>query len=260
MQELKDAGSKCSANAITEIERIVGEARKSTILTAPQEPEGMYYLVGPDGKADLRTSKPDWLDAKLATPAELRRFIAGDEVDTSREVYLDESKVIYVQDVNDRRDLASCDLIQTPQYLWLTKQAGIALTQQELIRVLRITLRGCLPSDSTLLALIRNLKFQASQDGGVNIQHGRESLGKKIAAEVNADHEIPEEIPLMVPVFENFPFAHRVVCAIEILATDQKFKLTPYPLETRKAMDAALDAIEDLMGDDGMPPVYRGQP
>lgn len=254
MEDLNGAGP-----AIKEIERLVSAQMKTTILPAPLEPEGSYYLVDNSGGAKLRIAAPGWHDEHLVDIEQLGAFAQVHKTDNST-TFVNESEAVFVKDLADRRDTATCVLIQTPQYLWLSKQAGTALSQAELVRVLRITLRGCLDSESSLLALVRNLKFNRTADGTAELKHARESLGRSITATIEGQTAVPEEVTLSVPVFENYPSSQRIVCAIEVFTQEEKFKLTPYPMEVRFAMDRTLHAIaESLMGDD-MPPVFIGQP
>lgn len=246
-------------SAIQQIERLVKDANKTDVLDVKGERPGTYYLVGPDGAATKHVADPAWHHEKLASPGELRRFIEANK-DQGSAVFYDETKVVFVRDLDDRRDVAICELKETPQFQWLKGQSGMMHSQAELVRVLRIIFRGCLPPDGGLLSLIRNLKFNATADGGANLQHARESLGRAITAQVTGEQAIPEETTLMIPVYENHPFLARVVCAIEVFPQEQKFKLTPYPMELRRANDDTLASIAELLTDDGLPPVFRGSP
>jgi hypothetical protein len=60
---------------------------------------------------------------------------------------------------------------------------------------------------------------------------------------VTGESSFPEELVLDIQVFENFDFRVKVACAVEIFPADQRFKLTPFPLELKKAMDETMRYI-----------------
>lgn len=246
------------AQAIKEIERLVTAANRTTLLEARGERGGVYFLVGPDGRAERVLAEPAWSAERLATPAELLRFIQERAGEKSA-VFFGESGATFFYDRDDRRAKASCELVTSPQYQWLAHAKGGVMSQADLVRLLRITFRGCLPADGNLLALVRNLKFSTAGEAAVSIQHGRESLGKRVEAAVTGEGVLPEEVTLFIPVFENHPFKARVACALEVCPHEQGFRLTPYPLEVRNALDAAVEDVGTLLTASGLPPAYRGQ-
>ncbi len=251
-------GSELDGASINAVATLAKDSVRASIIEAKGERTGVYYLVGPAGVAEKKVADPGWHKESLATPTQLLAFVEAEKKDRSA-LFLNENEVTFVRDLDDRRDVSACKLTYTPQYRWLTGESGKQLTQPDLVRVLRITLRGALPADSTLLTLIRKLKFQNDKGATGDIQHGRESLGRSITASINADNELPDELTLRVPIFENHPFIAPIVCAIEIFPHESMFKLTPYPLELRKAMDGALDSIAQTLAPAEVP-TYLGQP
>lgn len=249
--------SEGMAGAVEKIAELATAGIKTTTFTHESERKGVYYVVGPDGKAVKTLADPAWHHERLGTPAELVRFIEEHKGE-SGVVFYGEASVVYVYDINDRRNVAVCELKTTLQYGWLLNPTG-AMRQTDFIRLLRITLRGCLPPDSGLLSLVRNLKFNVTTDGGGTVQHGRESIGRSLKAELTGEGSIPEEVRLIVPVFQNHPFSALVTCAVELAPQEQTLQLTPYPMEARRAMDEALADIAERFAGDGMPPAYRGQ-
>ena len=236
---------------------MVTEAKKTETIAVANDRLGNYYLVGPDGKAEAQTVDPPWHSESLSTPAAMAKFVSDHELPHAA-IFLTDFKIVFVHDIDDRRDRAICDLKESDPYKWLSHFWNQPQSQADMVRLLRITFRGCLPTDSTLLALIRNLKFNLQQDGTMAIQHGRESLGKSIMTQVTGEVKIPEEVVFQTPIYENHPFTFPIACALEIMPHEQKFRITPYPGEVRKAMDAALMDIEHVFDGDKMPPVYRG--
>lgn len=246
------------ALAIDKVAELTRAAKRNPqILPIAQEKKGTYLLIE-DDKVTTALAGADWHNETLATPDEMVRFVAASKGKQSA-VFYDDAGIIFVYDLGDRRDMASCALRLSPQHQWVLKPAG-PMRQQEFIRLLRITLRGCLSPDSNLLGIVRNLKFSAAADGGGNIQHGRESVGRSLQAQVTGESAIPEEVTLMVQTFDNVKVARPIACAIEVNPQDQTLQLTPYPMEARRAMDESLAILAESFEGDGMPPVYRGHP
>lgn len=256
-----------TSEAINSIVELSNEARKTKLLKVEGEPAGHYYLVGPDGKASFHTAKPEWHNEQLDTPVEFLHFIRKYS-DSESAVYISDDVVVFIDDQADRRNKATCKLKLSPFYQFLAATGGKPLSQAEFVRALRISLAGCLPAGSGLLDLVRNLKWNTVTDATVDLQHSRQSIARSIIAEVKGIDQIPEEFTLTVPIFENHRYSHPILCAIEVTPSDEKFRLTPYPMQLRQALDAALAHIADLLSGAGeevdpknaLPPVYRGKP
>jgi hypothetical protein len=96
------------AGAIDKVKELTEAAMRVELTPATGEPAGHYYLMTPDGKAALTLAKPAWHAEKLATPADLRDFIAhlggtaGDDL-----LYYDDRQVVYVYEQSDRRKFSS---------------------------------------------------------------------------------------------------------------------------------------------------------
>lgn len=243
------------AEAIDRVAALATGAQKSILLPGAPERKGVYILVGPDGKAETKVAAPDWHREHLATPSDLKEFVQKYQTEKSA-VYYSESQVSFIYDQGDRRDKAMCDLMLSPQYLWLTNDAKNAMNQQTFVRTLRIIFRGC--HEGNLLGIVRNLKWNSAGESAGAIQQGRESMAKSVIAEVRGEAAIPEETALVVPVFENHAYAARIACAVEVLPAEQMFRLTPYPMALRHAMDEALASIAELFDGEGLPPLHRG--
>lgn len=177
-------------------------------------------------------------------------------------IWLGEAGVELVIDDPTRRDRATLPLETTPQFQTLEVLKAGVLKQADLVRVLRVSLAGCLPQGSGLLGLVRNLKFRNDAAGLGNLQHGRESMGKQIEAEVLGTDALPEEVTFHVRVFDlpECRVARPVTCALEIEPHTQTFRLTPLPLQLEEAMEAELHEIEArIRGEVKDVPLYRGQ-
>lgn len=255
---MKDIG-----NVTEQVEKLVRDSVRTTVLSGTPEPEGYYMLVGPDGEARKCTAEPKRFRATLSTPDELAKYAMDAAANTFRvekpHFYVEEAGAAFVFSSQSRLDIAVCPLTISEPYEWLKSEAGHALSQRDLIRVLRIVFRGCL-ANSDLLALIRNLKFDRTTDGSGDIQHGRESMGRQLTAQVKGLNAIPEEFALDVPVWNNFGKKQRVCCALEIDPQAETFTITPYPVELFNAMQSSLVAVRDLLAAQAKLPAFIGKP
>lgn len=248
----------------TAIERLTRQAINPTLFLATNEPSGRYYLHTPDGKTTLVTPHPPRHSETLESPDELRKFILQLGTDKKDVLFYGEERIVYVYDRDDMRDQVTVEMKLSDQFAWLKKRAGEMLSQSEIVRLLRITFRGCMSSDSSLLILLRQLNFNVDGNVSSTIRQGSESLGKQINAKVTGSAEIPEEFTLNVPVFSNHPFRTNIACALEVFPKESSFRITPYPLEVDKAMQNALDDVAMHLSPtndgDRLPPIYRGEP
>lgn len=249
-----------TADAIDKIAELVLASKKTEVLELPER-KGVYALVGPDGRAEIKTAGPAWRHEVLATPAELKNFVLTHRGEKSA-IFYNENDLTFVFDENDRRDVASCGLVLSEPFRWLREKSGSHLDQKSVIRTLRVVFRGCL-GNSEIIEVLKRLRFTGNGEVEGQVEHGKESLGRSITNAVTGQGALPDEITLNVPVWENHTFRTSIVCAFEVLPAEGAFRITPYPLELRKGLDAGLQDIawEFTPAKDGpaLPPIYRGR-
>jgi hypothetical protein len=94
------------------------------------------------------------------------------------------------------------------------------------------------------------------------VSHGRDRLGKEITAQATGTVDLPETIPVCVPIFEQMGerCPYTVVCRVEIDAAANRVGLIPDPLELRGFEDAQLFGICRRLreGLSSQVPVYLG--
>lgn len=246
------------ATFLKEAERLAKEGLRATVLPLPLEKPGVYAIVAPDGKVDIRTAGPSWHHEKIETPKDLQEFIENTAAPGGA-IYISEQEAVFVFSQADRRDRATCVLEKSEPYALLVKLdavRGDMLTHEELVRHLRITFRSCFPKE--ILDLLRSVKFTSGAESTAVVKNqGGESMGSAIRAATAGQQQIPDEIFFRVPVLSNHVFAADIACALEVFPAAQKFRITPYPGEVQKAMAGTLDDIAGLFAEDG-PPVFRG--
>ena len=175
--------------------------------------------------------------------------------------------VLVIKD-SDRRDFVMFPLTFSNRFLMLRELAEKkpAFKQLQFIRLLRVDL-GL--DNLAVVAQFRKLNFTMNDGGTNDFQHGRDLLGKEIIAKVKGSSELPDELPVLVPVYqqagERTDFTVR--CAIEIDTVNQMFQLLPLPDELERVVDLAQASIHGrltaALGEiDGQSaiPVYYGEP
>lgn len=250
-----------TADAIKEIERLtLAGAKVQTIKVDGGRPDVQYFLDTHGGISSLGIDMP-W-HFELLSPAAFVGFVenwtkenAGHE---NKAIMLyDAEKLVFFPDEDDRQEQAVCELTPSQQWKWLTGNAAKPLPQDEMIRALRIDLRGCV-GDAALLPTIRNLRF--ASESQAEIVHGRESMGRSVEINAAGAGVIPEEVTLTMPIWENVEHIATVACAVEIRPETKKIALTPYPLEIASAVQLGIEHVASWLVKDSLPKAFYGRP
>lgn len=215
----------------------IGPARHREVLETPEQLL-KFLLKMRDGEVDDKTYTAQVLD--------------------SAAIFYTDTQILAVYDIDDRRDLARCPLPIAPQYAWLAKNGGQPMNQVDFVRALRIDLDGCGQNVSSLLSIVRKLRFNSGGEAVGVVDNTRQSIDRRIAAEVDPITQIPEEITLSVQVYENYLGKQPVRCAVEVFPQTQQLALTPMPLALRQAMDSTLLNIGEMFQEQSFA-AFRGQ-
>jgi hypothetical protein len=176
--------------------------------------------------------------------------------------------VVLLTDDADRRDFVFFPLTHSTRFLVLRELAEKkpAFDQAKFIRLLRIDL-GL--DNVAVVAQFRKLDFTMSDVGVGDIKHGQSRLGKEIAAKIEGIADLPEELPVPVPIYQETGEREEylVRCAVEIDPINRVFQLLPMPDELERVLDLAQAGIHKrlttaLSAIDGQAaiPVYYGEP
>lgn len=164
-------------------------------------------------------------------------------------IYYNTSAFQYVESPGSQYGFrAEFTLVATEQWRWLQMESAKWYDQAAFARLLRITLRDCLATP-TLLAVVREVKFNVNTGQAGVVQHTRQSMSRDIVEEVKGTGAIPEEVTLSVKPFENLNFISHVQCAIEIDTSTCTFRLTPFPGQMRACLDNVLGMASEAMPD-----------
>jgi hypothetical protein len=242
------------------------DAADARIIGLPLEPR--KYLVQHGDNLEYRDIPPPLRNHKVGSVEDLIQLAKDLDVGGNEEqksiVWHSYCKAVLVVDGNDRRDLATLPLEYGDQFKTLSnlEQKGW-IVQRDLIQLLRVDLKGCITL-SNLIENLRKIKFRVSSAGDANVQHGNESLGKSVEAEVSGTDVIPEDVIVNVKVYKNLGETERfpVCCALDIDPHEQKFRFRPMADELEVAKQQAQESIRRRLNL-GVPEgvnVYFGEP
>lgn len=250
-------------DSIVEIERVVKASMiiTPTIVDLKHEKAGTYAIVTPmpagsPANIVVKVAGPKWHNETLADYRQLAKFIESvcadaDDIEAGA-VFISESQIHYVRSLEDRRDFATVVLEKTKPWKWL-ESVKAPLDQRELIKVLRLVFDGCLPDDSNLVGLIRNVKWRNDQGVESNIQRGKEALGRQILNEVTGMSDFPDEFFVRVRMYEGVPFEQVVRVSLDPLPDIQKFEVLPFPSQLEIGKQNTLAKLQEEIGETGVP-------
>lgn len=175
------------------------------------------------------------------------------------------SGVVLVIDDADRRDLVQFPLTFSERYQVLRRLAEKrpALMQAEFVRLLRLELGF----SNAIVGQFRRLQWQAGSTTVGDLRHGQDKLGKDIQSVVQGVDELPEDLDVPAPVYQQYgeDEEYLVRCSIEIDTQNQRLYLIPKPDELERVADKAQASIRArlegrLQDEKPKVPIYYGQP
>lgn len=185
-------------------------------------------LLLPNGTIDEVT---DSIPPRLHTIHDvdsLSRFVA-DMPDVV--IWHNEREVVAVlNDASYRDSTVSMPLPIHPTFAALAAMTGKDFGQKSLIDYLRLNLKkevdAALPG---FIGSLRSVKIEKDETGDADIQHGRESMGRRIKQSVAGIDALPEDFVLDVPLWLHLDCAVRVECALLIDTAKETFRCGPKP-------------------------------
>jgi len=150
-------------------------------------------------------------------------------------------------DKGDRRDLVSMPLRVSRPFDELGA-LSVPRGQKEFVMLLRSAYLDCIPEE--FLRIIRAVKFSRQEGGQGNIQNTRESLGKRVEAEVESTvAAIPDTIGMTVPVYLNsdFPSLQPMRFNVVLDVQQQLFALDLQADEKMHAVEAVHVQLHEIL-------------
>lgn len=250
-------------------EAIPGEKQ---ILTAKQVPDmpshGFMAMVEGQWQWKELPAAPSQHNAEdVSTLVAIGKKRAAEDLG---EIWCDSNEVTLTFDtVNKPNDYvkltysftAQTDLISS----WDDSGNGVALSQPELVLLLRTTLYGCYGSYPNLLKSARKVDSKKVQEATGIVERSKASISKSLLAEVSGMDDIPDVIEFEFPIHQERKFKTKVKVAFEFDAHAERFKLVPLPGELTRALIEARNNIGTEIADEQAAqgtafPVYYGRP
>lgn len=184
---------------------------------------------------------------------------------TKGAIWISQNDITLITDDADRREHVNLQLHYTDVFAQaMTLAQTPKIEQATLVRLLRREFRAS-PQATTILSAVRKIKFRRGETGHSDLQHGNESLGREVEAEVTGAGDIPDSLTLPVCVYANPGERDNVVTIafdLEIDVHQQKFILKPMPDEISIAINMALEAMKKAIVAGGPKdiPVLYGTP
>ena len=185
--------------------------------------------------------------------------------DKNPAIWYSRAGVVCLIDDEDREDTIKLTLRFSDQFAQLVElnRTKAKVSQRDMILLLRSTFKDCLMHNADLVKQLRTVKVQSG--GTTELQRGKSSEGRQIAAEIGSQYEPPEYLSLSIPVFldQIGTGLQTVQCVFEVHEDGPTFQLFPLPAELEcAAVDAEVrihDRIVSLLGESSVP-CYFGTP
>lgn len=249
----------------------VADLQQAHVVPGTPEPKHVYRIERRDGTIEICNAAPQPRDHKAL---DLTAVVEHAKLYSDSCIWYSRSGVVAILNNSDsedegtpRLDRVSLTLSFSPQILKLLEleRNRKPLTQKELVSLIRTTFADCCPVE--LRPAISELKFKSTAEGASKLTHGTTSVGKLITAEVKGGgsiEQIPETFTLNVPIFASgFPSLQKIEVILEIDAQEEKFYLTPKPLDIEDAISRAEEEIHDELTEQmekDAKPIYYGTP
>lgn len=224
--------------------------------------DGRKVYVDQAGKIETIDVEPALRAHKVASLDDL--IAAAKRWNANPTLWVSDTAIVLMPDDTDRRDKVTLALEKSAAYRRLEALEKCPdLNQLEMLRTLRIDLAGT-ANRANLITVIRSLKWKQSSSGNVDVQQGKESLGKQIENEVTGAGEIPEAVIVACAVYSNpgeSAKRYPVACDLEVVPADQAFRFRPVADELRNVLTLAQgDMVAALRTALPSVPVFFGTP
>lgn len=250
------------ADAINRLVELGQNSREIKLIH--QDAYSFYYNIGGEIEAMEKSPPP----IKVTT-YDLESFCKATDWLVARQggtspthsVWVGEEDIVALLDAETRLHRVTMPLEYNPVFQRLEKLQDQLLTQQDLISLLKYDLETVLDG-AELLAAVRHIKFRTGASGESNIQHGRESMGRSIDAEVTGAGDMPDAATIRCRVFDIEEIAAvDIHCDLQILPEKQLFRFRPRVNQLSSARRSQIDDITEFIRDAlKIHRVYRGEP
>ena len=172
-------------------------------------------------------------------------------------IWHNDDEVVLVVDDEKRDETVTLRLNCTS--MWECFVSGFAGSPIASRRYLKRSLGTACPSG--IPSQFGKVNFSRRSDGKADVSHQKESLGRSVENEVSATDELPEEIPLSIPVYETAGIRDHipVLMAVDIDFERQQFCFGPVADEVAKGLQVIHARLNEILADTGLT-VFYGSP
>lgn len=195
-------------------------------------------------------SLPPPLRAMTATSIDdLVRMCRDQAIAPKPEILVGTERVVVFLNREDRIETAVLTLAYSQRFRTLSGfKSDNAYTAEKLRKLLRFELHG--PSTEALVKALEKVDFSRTGSDAQRNEHGKESVGRSIEAQVKGIENFPETFTVSTPVFSNLGLLHLqpdVVCGIHISPQEQAFYVAPLADEIEKAKRLAWEGVSAVL-------------
>lgn len=178
-------------------------------------------------------------------------------------IFHDTEVVWLITDADDRRERVTMPLHRTQRFKTLEQlQQPRQYSVKDAVKLLRYNLHD--GTAASVVAALSRIDFTRKSDGGAAVDHGKESLGRRVEAHVQQADQVPEVFEVTVPLYSTpglKSFRPNVRVGVYLDLEDEAIELRVLADEISSAVDevqagihkAFVEALPDV-------PVFHGQP
>lgn len=250
-------------------DRIVGFANENQKVSVVDVKDPRKILLQQGDKLIERDIPPAFRSHEVYTLFDLIAAAKHEAFCVAPTIWHNDEGVILLLNDHDRREQVTLSLELSPAFTSLAKlgaevAAGdhTGFEPKALATFLRRNLAGTL-YDRRFVENLRKLKWKTQEELRQQFGAGKESIGKDIEAELQADVPIPEELTIEVPVYTNPDEDDKftVRCLVDVDAFTKRINFLPEPGSLEAAMQAKQKDIRERL-DAELPkvPIFQGTP
>lgn len=255
----------------TEIQRDAREKRNPILVAYDKRKDAAY--IDENGILQIKKAEvgPAREHASFSIDSLADYIKTHSALDELQCVWYNRTSITFLDNDEFREDVVKIGLCDSHQFGVIKKWPGAtgvtggAYQQADLIRLLRVDLRGCFDGAAKLIDQIRRVNWEASTTGEVQRGSEKVSIGSKLTTQLAGTNELPEYVIFNVPMFKEHVFSVQPIeCALEIDTSGRRFILIPIPGQIEAAIAASEQHIRlnlsAALGKDSPVQIYYGEP
>lgn len=184
-----------------------------------------------------------------------------EKLNGNAEVYVNRKQLEIVVDKANRWARVLVNFTRCDRFESLVELRQKSFTPPEAVHFLRFRLE-C--PEQHVVDSLRRIDFHRKSDGSSVIEHGKESLGRAVEAEVQQADQVPESFFINLPIWMNpgFQFEGQVEIGIQLQPNEQRVRFIPsldgIRLAEFNVVSQTIEALREKLGNNG--DVYHGDP